>query len=348
MESLSSISSSAAPATGHQPRRCKPNKPFICAKLLLAAVGIAVVGGTVVLGLINAQQLRAQSAPSASSPAPSFEVASVRRGGPHEPDSIHFLPGRLVARNQIMLMIIGLAYGRDFGDFGFRPLRHDRIVGGPDWIRPGQFSYGEGYDIEAKMDDSLAAKFGNRECGPAFAHGRCAYRQTMMLMLQSLLSDRFKLQVRHETREGPVYALVVAEGGSKLSTCSLPFSSTDTAALPPRPSPCPPGKRCVEGCMPTSVLADRLSFDVPELRPVLDQTGLNGSFNVKLQFGQANIADETESDGSNPGIASPPPVGSVGPSLFKAVQLQLGLKLKPTKGPVETLVIEYIERPSEN
>jgi uncharacterized protein (TIGR03435 family) len=245
-------------------------------------------------------------------------------------------------------MIIGLAYGCDFGDFGFRPLRPNFIVGGPDWIRPGQFSYGEGYDIEAKMDDSLAAKFGNRECGPAFAHGRCAYRQTMMLMLQSLLADRFKLQVRHETKEGPMYALVVAEGGSKLSTCSLPFSSRDTAAIPPRPSPCPPGKRCVEGCMPTSVLADRLSFDVPELRPVIDQTGLNGSFNVKLQFGQANIADETESDGSNPGMASPPPIGSVGPSLFKAVQLQLGLKLKPTKGPVETLVIEHIERPSEN
>ncbi len=318
-------------------------------KRILIATGTAAIAGAILWALATTQQIHAQSAPLAGSPAPSFEVASVRRSDPQEQTSTHFLPGRLVLRNTLMIRIIALAYGRDFGDSGFRYLRPDRIVGGPDWIRPGQLGPGEGYDIVAKVDDSLAAKFGNRECGHvALMHGRCIYRQTMVLMLRSLLADRFKLQVRHETKEGPVYDLVVAKGGSKLSTCSLPFSSSDTAAIPPRPSPCPPGVYCIDSCMPTSLLAEQLSFQVPQIRPVIDQTGLNGSLNVKLQFAEANVSADTESEGSNLGMESSPPVGPVGPSVFKAIQDQLGLKLKATKGPVETLVIEHIERPSQN
>jgi uncharacterized protein (TIGR03435 family) len=170
----------------------------------------------------------------------------------------------------------------------------------------------------------------------------------MILMLQSLLADRFKLRVRRETKQGPVYALVVAGGRSKLSACALPFSPTETSGTPSQPSRCPPGMNCIEGCMPMGLLADRLSSFARLGRPVIDQTGLKATFNVKLQFEQIHIDNEPESGSSNPAMASPPQLGPVGPSIFKAVQNQLGLKLKPTKGPVETLVIEHIERPSEN
>jgi len=169
----------------------------------------------------------------------------------------------------------------------------------------------------------------------------------MILMLQSLLADRFKLRLRRETKQGPVYALVVAEGGAELSACTLPFSPDETSARPPQPSRCPPGMNCIEGCMPMALLADRLSFLARLGRLVIDQTGLKAAFNIKLQFEQFHSQDEAESESSKPAMASPPQLGPVGPSIFKAVQNQLGLKLKPTKGPVQTLVIEHIERPTE-
>ncbi len=298
----------------------------------LTALGTSAVATAILWALSNSVQTPEQSTPAAGTPLPSFEVASVKRSNLNENTSFHALPNRLTITNMLMEMIIELAYGRDFGDFGFLELRKDRLVGGPRWIRGGEFGY-EGYDIDAMVDDSLAEKFG-KECSlPAFGHGRCDYRRPMMLMLQSLLADRFKLRVHRESKQGPVFGLVMAEGGSKLPACTLHFSPSDSTAVPPSPPHCPAGMSCVEGCMPISLLTARLNFGLSAGRPVIDQTGLTGPFNVKLQFAR---------------MGSPSPLGPVGPSLFKAIQDQLGLKLKPTKAPVETLVIDHIERPSEN
>ena len=303
------------------------------------------------LVLVSAPQIPEQSAPSASEHKPSFEVASVRRSGPREGTSFHILPNRLTVRNYLTAFLIEWAYGHDLGDFGFMKLRENQLVGGPGWVHSGEFGY-EGYDIEAKVDDSLAEQFG-KDCGMAFFYGRCAYRQQMMLMFQSLFEDRFKLRVRHDTKEGPVYALVVAKGGPKFQS-SLPTDSElhmhDHSTPPPKREPCPPRWLCLQEYTTMAQLADWFSGDPQLGRPVIDRTGLQGVCYIKLQFAReqspGGMSTGQESGSAGTGLA-PPPVPS-GPSIFTALQQQLGLKLKPTKGPVETLVIEHIERPSEN
>ncbi len=285
----------------------------------------AGVTGVVFFGLLNGPPILAQSSSPDAAPLPSFEVASVRRSPPREGTSFHLLPNRLTYTNMVTERIIDLAYGRDMGEIGFSFLRHDQLVGGPSWVRDQEFGY-EGYDIDAKVDDSLAEKFG-KDCGPAFFHGSCGYREQMLLMLQSLLADRFKLKVRRETKELPVYALVVAKGGPKF--LHTKFEVPDYTAVPPPPRPpCPTGVACMQDYMSMGLMAERLSGLLSyDDRPVIDRTGLKGGYYIKLQY-----------------VWQRPST----PSIFTALQQQLGLKLKPTKGPVEYLVIDHIERPSEN
>jgi uncharacterized protein (TIGR03435 family) len=229
-------------------------------------------------------------------------------------------------------MLIELAYGRDFGDFGFRQLRDDDLEGGPYWIRawitPQGVAY-EGYDIETKVDESLAGKFG-KDCGGQFESGSCGYRHELMLMFQSLLADRFKLKVRWETREEPVYALVIAKDGPK-------FLHT-TFALPA--PPCPEGTRCVQAYTSMGRLADWLSDLSRGFSdfPVLDQTGLKGGYYINLQWPRNSSVAGTH---IAPQFASQA-------ALFAALPEQLGLQLEPTQGPEEFLVIDHIERPAEN
>ncbi len=224
---------------------------------------------------------------------------------------------------------IELAYGHDYGEFGFRKLRDDQLVGAPSWL------FSEGYDIEAKVDDSLAEEFG-KDCGPAFYRGSCAYRQPMLLMLQSLLADRFKLRVHREAKEGRVYDLVVAKGGAKFLHAAPPpeWAATAPGSAPPHPCVPPPGMGCIEAQTSMGLLAEVLSGVVD--RPVIDRTGLKGGYFVKLVSARGSAAATYSSSESS------------GPSIFTALQEQLGLKLEPAKGPVETLVIDHIERPTEN
>jgi uncharacterized protein (TIGR03435 family) len=138
-------------------------------------------------------------------------------------------------------------------------------------------------------------------------------------MLQSLLADRFKLIIRRETAETPVYALVLAKGGAKLKP------SNDRTGVMGRPSDT--GRR-IEGSVTMEFLARLLSN--PAGRLVMDQTGLAGNFSIALEWtplGFTPLDDKTSL------------------SIFTAVQEQLGLKLEPTKAPVEKLVIERAEKP---
>ncbi len=303
----------------------------------LSATFLAV--GLIILGFLNVPQIRAQSTQTAAAPLPSFEVASVKRSRSGENTAFHATPNRLTIRNTLMQYIIEYAYGHDWGEFGFTQLRHDQVVGGPRWVYPGEFDY-EGYDIDAKVEDSVAEKFG-RDCGAdAFAHYGCAYRSQMMLMLQSLLADRFKLKVRWETKQGPVYALVIARGGPKF--LHTKFEVPDHAAMQRNPAlrpPCPDGMACIKQYMSMGRMADWLTQSLRVGRPVIDQTGLEGGYYIKIQWMPRQR--QTEMDGA-------PPPGPSGPDIYTALQQHLGLKLKPTKGPVEYLVIEHIERPSEN
>src|SRR5208337_3091467 len=278
-------------------------------RLRQMALTSCVVGATV-FGLLNVAPILAQSSPPDAASLQSFEVASVKLCRSGENSGWHILPNRITVRNMVMEMIIRFAYGHDFGEFGFTFLRSNELAGGPRWVRGEEFGY-DGYDIDAKVDDSVAATFG-KDCGRAFAYGRCGYRHQMILMLQSLLADRFKLKVRRETRELPVYALVVAKGGAKFlhTTFALPDY---TALLPPPRPPCPTGMSCIQNYASMAQMANFLSGQLQNDRPVIDETGLQGGYYIKLQYGRE------QPQSGNAGMGMAPPLGPSGPSLFTAL-----------------------------
>jgi uncharacterized protein (TIGR03435 family) len=219
----------------------------------------------------------------AQSPGPTFEVAAIHPSRPGTPQALHYAEsGGLSAAGFTLNDLIRMGWRvRDF-----------QIIGGPAWVNS------KGFDVEAKGDHSATdAQLGQ--------------------MVQSLLADRFKLALHRETRQLPVYALVVAKNGPKISE--------GTAARPGMTGG--PGQldaQKISMLILTQTLGRQLDH------PVLDRTGLPGRYDFKLEWSP---------DESNP---------AAGPSIFTAVQEQLGLKLETQTGPVEILVIDHAEKPSEN
>jgi len=273
---------------------------------------------------------------------PRFEVASIKPSRSSENSSFHFTPGMVVIRNLPVGFIIEFAYARDMGPYGFSLLRDNQLLGGPGWMRSGY----HGYDVVAKVPDSLASKFG-KDCGDAFFHGSCGYRKQIFLMLQSLLADRFKLKVRSEGKEGPVFDLVTTKDGPKFLHTKFPLAGSSAEAqeqsLPAlHPLPCPAGLFCDQEHLSMAEFAVWLSRLGIVGRPVIDKTGLKGRFYTKLQFASGHTED------TGPGMSNPHPMEASGPSIFTALKEQLGLKLKPAKGPVRKLVVDHIEPPTPN
>lgn len=155
-----------------------------------------------------------------------------------------------------------------------------------------------------------------------------ATTQQKMAMLQTLLADRFQLKFHRETKDLPQYKLVVAKNGPKLQPAKEP--DPDATRI---------GRGLIENHRMNLATLD--SFLQSELgRPVLDETGLTGNYDVKLEW----VPDEGQPN-SQGAIPSP---HSTGPSIFSAIQEQLGLKLEAHKGPVEVLIIDRVEKPSAN
>jgi uncharacterized protein (TIGR03435 family) len=187
-------------------------------------------------------------------------------------------------------------------------LKPFQLIGGPDWIAS------QGYDIEAKAE-------GN----PSNAQ--------MQKMMQALLEDRFKLKYHRETRELPVYTIAAAKGGMKLPD---PKEGSDRIMIRiSRMTGVQLTGEKITMAELTRVLSNLLS------RPVIDKTGFTGTFAVTLSF----ALDDTLA-----GLPHFPdaPDNSAIPSVFVAIEEQLGVKLESTKGPVEVLVIDHIEKPSAN
>jgi len=227
------------------------------------------------------------------------------------------------------------------------------VEGGPGWINS------ERYQVDAKAESPQSQ---------GMMHGP---------MLQTLLEERFKLKIRRETREVPAYALTVAKGGPKLhpfkeGSCT-PLDPKILEQFPPQPFPeLPPGQEycggidpeaggrwvMVKGTMKGRIVtlnAAALSIDdfIKMLlnhsldRPVINKTALTGRFDYHLEFAPGETMPgfrDGELNGA-PGAAATDPAG---PSIFTALQQQLGLKLEPAKGSAEFLVIDSVERPSEN
>ena len=192
------------------------------------------------------------------------------------------------------------------------------ISGGPSWVDS------TGFDIQAKVAP---------EDVPALKKLTAAQRG---LMLRKILAERFHLAVHIETKTLPVYDLVLAAGGPKFKP-----SAPDPAPSPdadPSDKPKPRGWISMgDGMvklqdMPLSGLANQLGYSLERI--VIDKTGLTGKYDLSLKWTPVNEPPSTDPD--------PPP------DIFTAVQEQLGLKLEPTKGPVQTLVIDHVEMPTEN
>jgi uncharacterized protein (TIGR03435 family) len=191
------------------------------------------------------------------------------------------------------------------------------ISGGPAWLRSDKF------DIEAKSPDS-APEFSMTQ----FVTGQAPQ---LRLMLQALLADRFKLKLHREMKQLPVYELTVAKNGAKLK----PAADSGNGALLWGMSGKPNGDAAIRltgNKKSMAELADSLSNIAG--RPVLDRTGLKGNFDFSLEYP------------FDPDTPSATPFA--GPSMFTAFQEQLGLKLDATRVPVEILVIDHVEKPSEN
>jgi uncharacterized protein (TIGR03435 family) len=277
-----------------------------------------------------------------TSPSLEFEAASIKPDNSTSLGRRFGVPGdRSVAKNETLWQLIAVAYGTP----GLlpQPLANYQLSGGPKWIDSDRF------DVEAKaVGDVVRGIEGTRR---------------KQLMLQTLLAERFKLVVHHERRELPIYALVLARRDQKLGP-KLRRSEVDSAALrgnpnnPPIPLPAfgtpacdaAGGARCSPGLGFAGVFKGS-AMTMRELTPylsrwldrtVVDRTGLTGAFDVELQFSPEGLPGAPTGP---PGVERPT---SEGPSIFTAVQEQLGLKLESTKGPVDVLVIDHAERPTED
>jgi uncharacterized protein (TIGR03435 family) len=295
-------------------------------KLRRVAIRIAGVAGLLVFGSVNAPKVRAQSQALAGD-RPKFEAASVKpnKSGDNRAMRRPQVGGLFSETNYTMRIIITTAF----------QLTPQQMVAAPEWDR----LLGEHFDIEAKAEGDPS-------------------KDQINLMLQSLLADRFKLVVHHETRQLPVYALVLSRAGKtgpQLIQHSDDAKCTDAAL-----GLSPPGR---DGTLSAycgsfsivgrpgglrdagnNVTMDQMIALLGNYmdRPVVDRTGLNGTYDFTFEFalpiglGSQPATDPSASDPSAP------------PSIFTAIQEQLGLKLESQTGPVDVLVIDHVEEPSEN
>ena len=249
-----------------------------------------------------------------------FEVASIK---PANPDAqggfIQFMPdGGLKMINVPLRNMITFAY--DVRDF--------QVSGGPGWVGTERFDVmarpehaaAEGVDDLAKMTDQQ----------------RQTVRDQIAERLRALLADRFQLAVHKETKDQPIYALVASKSGTKLKEASATEGARRGMSV---------NRGRMEGfSAPMGMLTNVLSGQLG--RPVVDKTGLIGKYDLILEWTPDAGAD-ARAQGFGDGISEPAPAPG-GPTIFTALQEQLGLRLESQKGPVQNIVIDRVEKPSEN
>ena len=238
-----------------------------------------------------------------------FDVATIK---PTADDDNRFalrpLPGGgLSAAGVPLKMLIMQAYN----------LKAFQISGEPDWVDTAR------WDIEAKVE-GFSGRLSQAQAGT---------------LLRALMEDRFQLRVRQETREMPVYALVIGRGGSKL---------TPHTGQPPAPGQAVRSGRGMFSIKKAGVALLAAQLERQLARVVVDKTGLPGDYDYTLEWTPEPGEGGPESIGLPPQAEPPVPLDPKGPSIFTALQEQLGLRLDSQKGPVEVIVIEHVEKPSEN
>jgi uncharacterized protein (TIGR03435 family) len=252
-----------------------------------------------------------QAAPAAPSQpefqVPKLEVISVRQNKSNDGQStMGVTADGLIVTNTPLLFIIHAAFEGHFSN--------GTIVG-----LPGREM--DRYDIVGKVSDADLDKMRNLSQPQNI--------QMTRAMLQMVLASRFQMKFHDDDKDGPVYELVVAKNGSRLSEATPDEITAGKIRVDQRGT--------IKGPLSPKELADALTGPITG-RVVVDKTGMTGKYDVTLTW--------TPDRASGPNSA--PPTDASGPSIFTAVQEQLGLKLQPARGPVKSLVIDHIERPSEN
>ena len=296
---------------------------------------------------------------NAQDPAPVPYVASVKRNAGGFGGQIRIMPGNISVNGMPVRLLIRQAFGQ---------LQDFQLIGGPDWINSDRF------DIEAKPEGG----------GPMTP-------QVLQSVFKQILEERFALKVHKETRELPIYALVLARSDGRLGPNLKPASeecSTRMASRGRGPAPDarggavrvggpppdgrggpgraggpggPPGPpdwdappvcgqrgggfgRMRAGGATIADFAAMISGTAQ--RVVIDKTGLSGYYDIALTYTPAG--DQLPQGPPPPGAPAPPPIDPDGPTFFTAIQEQLGLKLDNQRGPVEVVVIDSINPPTEN
>jgi uncharacterized protein (TIGR03435 family) len=292
--------------------------------------------GLMALAVTGALAVNAMAQASAPAEAPTFEVASVRpnTSGDNREWSRILPGGRYEAINIPPRLLIMNSYG----------LQPQQLVGAPDWISS------EHFDIVAKAEGELGPPV-SRD-GPS----------RLQLMIRSLLAERFNLKVHREPKEVPIYSLVLARADGRLGSGLTP-STVDCEAMAAArrgggaPTDVPkPGERpqcgarvgfgeLTAGGQPLLELVSLLSANVG--RSVVDRTGLTGRYDIHLRWTPDRVLQRAAGTAaSEPVRVNGVDIDPNGPSIFTALQEQLGLKLESERGTVEALVIDHIERPT--
>ena len=231
-----------------------------------------------------------------------YDVASVKQSEPGAPEGeVDPLPGG-TGYNALRISV------KDMLSVMYR-IPHRQIIGGPEWLSSEKF------DVLARADHAYSI-------------------DELHIMFQNLLADRFNLKLHRQIKPGPVYVLTVAPSG-------LRMVPVDPGKDRRNPVTSGPNYEVTGSRVPMNYFCFWLGQNLQsDQRPVVDKTGLTGTYDFTLAF-RPQLPPDASAD------EMPPETQNL-PSIFEALRDQLGLELVPQKGPVETLVIDHVEKPSEN
>jgi bla regulator protein blaR1 len=308
------------------PRRRVEIRGVGLACVLLSAVCAVAQAGVAAPQVTNSTSPAAPAAPDAApATAPAWDVSTVKPAGPDERYSLfNFMPDGIKITNVPLWMIVREAFG----------LEEDHLFGGPAWAKTTAF------DVEAKVAPDDAAKF------------KALKMEQRRQMMIAVLEERFGLKYHHETRDLPMYELVVAKGGVKMhESMPDPRPNPEGPGAGPAPSP---GRHML---MMHRGHLESVGTGMPGLvralsgqlgRTVIDKTGLTGNFDYKLDWTPEGAALPIAMGGNPAAVDNANSQDTGGPSIFTAVEEQLGLKLESTRGAVDVIVIDQLEQPTAN
>lgn len=257
----------------------------------------------------------------ADSPLPSFDVVTIR---PSKSDSMRTVRS---ASELHMLDVTARYLMEQAYNIPWTNGSKDRIRGGPGWIDSDYF------DIDAKIAPEAIATLEHMS--------EEQRRRQMNLRLQTLLADRLKLKVHFETRQEPVFAIMTTKNGPKLTPASAAEDQQNPGIFVRYNGQA--AQMTAKGATLSDLANWLTGYSEMDGQPVVDQTGLRQRYDFVLNWTRERALTSAERSAE-----SDTPAAAAGPSLFTALQEQLGLKLVNTKAPVEIIVIDSIERPTEN